>query len=251
VVIVRHLLETLLNPFFLCWLLLGVFLILLWLYGDSFIVRCGFLLVVLLFLLCSTGWLPQLVTQQLEDQYPAIMKIDPAMHWVVVFSGGQSEIPGQSINSLLYSASIKRLLEGIRLYKQLPRAKLLLSGGGYGFELPEAVRMAELASWCAVQHSNIILEKGSINTADQVKAIQDIVHEAPFYLVTSAIHMPRAMALCQAQGLHPIAAPTDFTFYWHDKRWGKFYLPNPHNLFYLSIAMHELLGRLWVKLYGV
>lgn len=249
-VIIRHVLEGVLNPFFLCWVLLCFFLILLWLHGDSMLVRCGFLVVALLLLLCSTGWIPQAVTRQLEDQYPVITQVDPAIHWVVVFSGGQSEMPGQAVNSLLYSASIKRLLEGVRLYKQLPQAKLLLSGGGYGFELPEAMRMAELASWCTIPAGHIVLEKASINTADQVKAIKKIVHEEPFYLVTSAIHMPRAMALCQARGMHPIAAPTDFTFYWNDERWGKTYLPNPHNLFYLSIAMHELLGRLWAKLHG-
>lgn len=31
-----------------------------------------------------------------------------------------------------------------------------------------------------------------------------------FLLVTSAIHMPRAMQIFQDRGLHPIAAPTDY-----------------------------------------
>nr|WP_232505618.1 YdcF family protein [Legionella clemsonensis] len=109
--------------------------------------------------------------------------------------------------------------------------------------------MAELASWFSIPKSKIVLETTSINTADQAKAIKQFVKNEPFYLVTSAIHMRRSMALCLAQGLHPVAAPTDYTFFWNDERIGKIYLPNPYNLFYLSIAMHEILGSWWASLH--
>lgn len=249
-VILRHLLELMFNPFFICLLLFVVFLVLLWVRGNSRIVRCGFLSVFILFLVFSTGWLPQVLTRYLEDEYPTVGKADPEVHWVVVLSGGQSDINDKPVNAQLNSASLKRLMEGIRLYRQLPQAKLLLSGGGYGFETPEATRLAEITkSWFLVPATNIVLEKKSINTADQAKAIKLIVKDEPFYLVTSAIHMPRSMALCKAQGLNAIAAPTDYTYYWNDERWGKIALPNPYNLFYLSIAMHELLGGFWAQLH--
>ncbi|WED42192.1 YdcF family protein [Legionella cardiaca] len=248
-VIFRHILEMILNPFLLCLLLFALFLGLLWVYGNNRFVRWGLMSVFVLFLIFSTGWLPQTLTQHLENQYPAVIKVQPDIHWVVVLSGGQSELDGRPVNALLNSASIKRLLEGVRLYRQLPQAKLLLSGGGYGFERPEALRLAQIASWFPIPKANIVLETTSINTADQAKALKAIIKEEPFYLVTSAIHMPRSMALCLAQGLHPIAAPTDYTHYWNDERWGKIYLPNPYNLFYLSIAMHELLGSFWAKLH--
>ncbi|KTC85516.1 YdcF family protein [Legionella brunensis] len=249
-VLVRHLLEMILNPFFLCLLLFAIFLTLLWLKGNNRLVRWGFVFVLCLFFIFSTGWLPKALTRHLEDQYPAVTKIDPTVHWVVVFSGGQSEMDDKPVNALLNSASIKRLLEGVRLYRELPQAKLLLSGGGYGFEMPEALRLAQIASWFSIPQTNIVLETTSINTADEAKAIKMFVKDEPFYLVTSAIHMYRSMTLCLAQGLHPIAAPTDYTYFWNDERWGKMYLPNPYNLFYLSIAMHEVWGSLWAKLHN-
>ncbi|KTD08706.1 YdcF family protein [Legionella jamestowniensis] len=248
-VIIRHLLETLLNPYLICLLLFTFFLILLWWRDNNRLVRWGLTLVLALLVLFSTGWLPQLLTRKLEDKYPVITQVDPAIHWVVVLSGGQSEINNKPINAQLNSASIKRLMEGIRLYQLLPQARLLLSGGGYGFETPEAFRLAELASWFSIPKSKIVLETTSINTADQAKAIKQWVKDKPFYLVTSAIHMRRSMALCLAQGLHPVAAPTDYTFYWNDERIGKIYLPNPYNLFYLSIALHEILGNWWARLH--
>lgn len=245
---IRHLIEFVLNPFFISLLLLTLFLWQLWRRTDNRLLRGGFLTVLLILLICSTGWLAKTMTARLEGKYPAVLKVDPSIHWVVVLSGGQSEVAGIPPNSLLYSASIKRLVEGVRLYRQLPQAQLLLSGGGYGYDMPEATRLAELASWFNIPASRIILETGSINTADQAREIKMMVKEQPFYLVTSAIHMPRAMELFAAQGLHPVPAPTDYTFYWQDERWEKTYIPNSHNLFYLTIALHESLGRLWASL---
>jgi len=243
--IFRNLIELLVNPFFICLFLLGLCFWFAWrrIYGN-FISTC-LLSVLLLFLVISTGWLPKCLTELLERQYPVVTKLNPQIKWVVVLSGGQSQVKGMPANSLLHSASIKRLVEGVRLVKSLPQAHLLLSGGGYGGDQPEAMLLAELASWFAIPAQKVVLEKKSINTADQAKEIQNIVKNKPFYLVTSAIHMPRAMALFEQKGMHPIAAPTDFTFFWHDERWGKMFVPNTYNMSYLTIALHELLGRIW------
>ncbi|KTD16616.1 YdcF family protein [Legionella jordanis] len=247
--VIRHVLETLLNPYFLCLLLFALCLLLLWHCGNKRRIRWGFTGVLLLFLIFSTGWLPRALTLQLEERYPAIVQANPSIHWVVVFSGGSAEVKNKPVNSMLNCASIKRLLEGVRLYRQLPQAKLLLSGGGYGFDVPESRRLAEIASWFSIPAQNIRLETKSINTADEAKEIKAIVRNEPFYLVTSAIHMKRSLALCQAQGLNPIPAPTDYSFFWNDERWAKMVVPNPYNLYYLSIAMHEVLGELWMKLH--
>lgn len=245
VAIFRHVMELIVNPFFLILLFYTVLVIKLWLYGSTFKIRVGFMVVLLLLLFVSTGWFAKGLTRKLEDQYLAVNKIDPGIHWVVVLSGGQSAVPGIPANSLLYNQSIKRLVEGLRLYRQLPEAKLVLSGAGYRFAVPEAAHLSELAAWFAIPKENIVLEDTSINTSAQIKAIKEIVRDEPFYLVTSAIHMPRSILLCQKAGLHPVAAPTDFTFYWHDEHWEKRYVPNPYNLYYLSMAMHEVLGQLW------
>lgn len=238
--IIKHVLEALLNP--LCIVLFLMFLAIL-LPSRSLWVIAFFLL-----LLISCGWLPQLATEHLEQHYPRITQIDKQIHWIVVLSGGEannSELPAETV---LHAASIKRLLEGIRLLRQNPDARLLLSGGGYLNETPEAVRMQELSSWFAIPTERIVLETRSKDTAEQVQEIKSILQDEPFYLVTSAVHMPRAMALSREVGLKPIAAPSDYTLYWQDEKWQKRYIPNPHNMVYLSIAWHEYLGMAWMKL---
>ncbi|WP_275940998.1 YdcF family protein [Legionella antarctica] len=205
-------------------------------------------MVFILLMVISTGWLPNYITNKLETQYPIVQQIDPRINWVVVLSGGQNPLEGMPANLRLSSASIKRLVEGVRLFRALPRAKLVLSGGGSTGEQPEALLLAQLAKWFSIPEQDVVLELKSINTADQARELVSIVHNQPFYLVTSAIHMPRSIALCRQQGLHPIAAPTDYTFFWSTSDKVKMIIPNAYNLSYFSIAMHEVLGRIWAVL---
>ena len=245
--IIRHVIEMVVNPFFICLLLFFIFLVLLCTQNDNHLIRNGFISIFALLLIISTGWLPKILSHHLEGQYPVINQINPDIHWVVVFGGGQHEVINTPSNSILNSVSIDRLVEGVRLYRQLPQAKLLLSGGGINAEVSEATHLSEVAVWFKIPKKNIVLEITSENTAAEARAIKPLVRTDPFYLVTSAIHMPRAMALCQAQGLHPIAAPTDFTSFWEEGSWERNFLPSAYNLFYLNIAMHEILGSIAAK----
>lgn len=246
--LIRHIIELIINPFFLALLLLGICTFLAWRRTHEHFVRVGLLLLFIILIVCSTGWLPNALGDRLENQYPVVTAIDPNIKWVVVLGGGQWEAEGMPVNDLLTSASIERVIEGIRLFKELPQSILVLSGGAEKPDEPEAKKLGRLAQLLAVPANKIVLEQNSINTADQAREIKHIVREQPFYLVTSAMHMPRAMALCQAEGLYPIAAPTDFNFLGMDGPFEKMIIPNTYNLAHLSMILHELLGRAWATL---
>lgn len=244
----RHTLEAMLNPFFMVLCLIFLALIGLfyqWRYAPY---RSILLLVFCTFLMLSTGWLPAFLTHYLENQYQAIKTPRPSVAWIVVLSGGQADLSGIVIPDRLYGSSIKRLLEGMRVHNMLPESKLLISGGGYASEYSEAESMHDLALMLRFPEKYMRLETKSLNTAEQIKAIKSMLKDEPFYLVTSAIHMPRAMALARKQGLKPIPAPTDYTYYWQDERWQKTWIPNAQNIVYFNIALHELLGISWAGL---
>ncbi len=243
---IKHALELLLNPFCLLLLVLMGCIVL----THQKQVRVGLLLVLCLFMVLSTGWLPRYFTQQLESYYPVIQKADPRVRYIVVLSGGKREGEGMPANDLLAATSIKRLLEGIRLFKMLPDATLILSGGGTNKEEPEAALLGQLAEWFALPRNKVRLETHSLNTADQARELKAFVGKQPFYLVTSAIHMPRSMYLCQQQGLQPIAAPTDFTLFWDKDNIARTIIPNAYNLFYFTVATHEALGLTFYKLFS-
>jgi len=238
----RHTLEAFLNPLFLVLLLIVMALFFSWkiVWARRFLLTATVMSIIF-----STSWLPAYLTKSLESVYPAISHYDASVKYIVVLSGGQADVNDKPAEMVLYSASVKRLLTGIRLWKQIPEAKLVLSGGGYGHQTAEAIAMRHLAKQCGVPNEHMIIEDQSLNTSAQSKALKSTLGNQPFYLVTSATHMPRSMMLFRDQGMKPIAVPTDYTYYWQDERWQKRYIPNAHNLVYTEIAMHELLGIVW------
>ena len=253
VAVVRHCLETLLSPFFIGFVLFLVILLWVFLWGNSWFLRVIALILIMGSLLVSTGWLPRWMIETLENKHTQVMQADPSVHWVVVFGGGVYENTLLPASEALSGTSIKRLLEGIRVYRQLPDATLILSGGGaHGVRASVGARMGDLAAVFALPEleKHVVLETESINTADEAVAIKQWVHDAPFYLVTSARHMPRAMALCRRQGLNPIPAPCDYTYAWKNGREERLYLPNIYNVVYTNAVWHEVLGLFWGKMRG-
>ncbi len=240
----RHLIEAMINPYFL--LLMAMLFCILKLQANIWRRALLSLWVLLGFL--STGFIPAYITRNLENTYPIVTQVNPDVKWIVVLSGGQSNHLDKPANMALLSVSVRRMLEGLRLSKALPQASIILSGGGYRHERAEAYQMAQVAELTGIEKKRIILEDQSINTADQASAFKKILHDESFYLVTSASHMPRSMYLCLREGLHPIAAPSDFTWYWDDEQWEKMLIPNAQNLMYVSIALHEYWGLAWAKL---
>tara|TARA_B100000949_G_scaffold235552_1_gene259657 strand:- start:15957 stop:16727 length:771 start_codon:yes stop_codon:yes gene_type:complete len=242
----RHFIEALCDP--LC--VLGFMLLFLfWCLCRRFhcLAKIIWLALISFLLIASTGWLPQYLTYMLEQRFTKVIMPKPCIHWVVVLSGGQADQSNLNAYESLNGVSIKRLLEGIRLYQHLPKAKLILSGASVSDAPSEAAQLKILAQQNGVLLEDIILEERALNTKQQMYYLKAIVQEAPFYLVTSAVHMPRAFDIACQYHLHPLAAPTDFTYFWQDERRMRNIIPNARNLVYLSVVIHELLGMMWQK----
>jgi len=110
-----------------------------------------------------------------------------------------------------------RVLHGAILYQQQKAPLLIFSGGritwGQALDRSEADDMAELALALGVADSAIVIDPASLNTrqnAVNVKAILDQRNLQRILLVTSALHMPRALAVFKRLGMEAIPAPTDF-----------------------------------------
>lgn len=243
----RHFIEALFNPMMIIFAFLLCLYVLVCKERGSKFLRFFVLFTIIIFYFLSSGFIARLWTSHVEAKIPPVLTVDQNIHFVVVLGGGHARGDAPA-NDLLSSASLSRFMEGLRLYRMLSKAQLILSGGAYDTIQSEAEHMAELASWCGVAPADIRLERDSINTAEQAVALQTMLKDAPFYLVTSASHMPRALALFQALHMNAIPAPTDFTYYWQDERWEKTVFPNAKNMVYLSIAWRELLGSTWARL---
>jgi len=141
----------------------------------------------------------------------------PKADVIVVLGGGTegADYPRQAVE---VNSAGDRMLYAARLYKQGAASHILLSGGNIDWMAADssspAADMAEIMTQLGVPQEALWLENRSLNTYEnalyaqeylQPKGIQRVI------LVTSAMHMPRARALFEHQGLEVIAAPTDFT----------------------------------------
>lgn len=170
--------------------------------------------------------------------------------FVVVLGAGHVSDPSIPLSSRVNEAAVIRLVEGIRLQRLCPDAKLIVSGGTVFDPQPSAKLMADLAVELGVAREEIIQVDQPMDTPEEARCIAPIVGAAPFLLVTSASHMPRAVALFEEAGTHPIPAPTH---YFTRKRLGPslgHYFPSAYNLAKTERVIHERVGMMWARVRG-
>jgi len=211
----------------------------------------------LLFLfLFSTGPVADMLVAPLESMYPAFSadtRDGGAIEFIVVLGGGHVSDPRWPVTSQIGEAALGRVVEGIRIHRALPSTKLLFSGWGGYDPVPTAEVAARVAMILGVAADSIVTVSQPRDTAEEARFIKEIVADRPFVLVTSASHMPRAMALFRKQGLQPIPAPAQPQTLESPgaKLSPGLFFPSPGNLDKSGRAVHEYLGIAWAKLRGL
>ena len=158
-----------------------------------------------------------------------------------------------------------RILYGARLYNQGGAPKLILSGGRVtwrgGSGASEAGDMKEIATAMNVPEADILLEETSLNTrqnAVNVKALMAEQNIDSLLLVTSALHMPRSVAIFRKVGIDVTPAPTDYlvpqeTYEGAEKTLQArllSLLPDAVAIDQFTVAMKEYVGFLFYRLRG-
>jgi uncharacterized SAM-binding protein YcdF (DUF218 family) len=213
----------------------------------------------LLALLCL-GPVARTLVRPLETTYPPLLAQatqavstlpdgSPTPRWVVVLGGGKSESRSLAPIHQLSDSSLVRLAEGIRLQRLLPESKLVLSGGSSGMTTSEAETLAAAGVSMGAPQDHMVLESQSWDTIDEVRVLRALLGEDRFVLVTSAMHMPRAMAMFKKAGMNPIPAPTDYLAMGEDSDLLG-YFPHAGAGQMIERALHEYLGLFWARMRG-
>ncbi|MCI5222005.1 MAG: hypothetical protein D3924_04875 [Candidatus Electrothrix sp. AR4] len=196
-----------------------------------------------------------LITRQqlytLERQYKPLNVASIAeqeqqqIRFVVVLGSSHVTDPGVPESGQLGAASLYRLVEGIRIQRQLPRSRLVLSGGANQDLQANAVVAGRVAESLGVDRGRVLIEDRPRDTFEEVKLLQPMLRDKPFVLVTSAAHMIRSMKLFQESGMRPIAAPTDFILKDNKQLASSDILPTSSNLMISQRVIYAWLGELW------
>jgi uncharacterized SAM-binding protein YcdF (DUF218 family) len=166
---------------------------------------------------------------------------------VVVLAGGMRGSPVSDTEiSRLKEASLRRTLEAVNLARQLAGSRLVFVGGA-GRQVREADLMGALARALGIPAERVMVERESESTFENAQEIARLVGKMPetgaIYLVTSAVHMPRALAAFRHQGLEVCAYPVDYT--WVRPGWRGMLVPQMSALQKTTTAYHEAAGYLW------
>jgi uncharacterized SAM-binding protein YcdF (DUF218 family) len=204
-----------------------------------------------LFLVAGYGIPARQHVKKLERKYPPwdIEKIaveeQRKIRFVVVLGSANTTDPGLPESNQLNTASLYRLVEGIRIQRELPQTFLILSGGANQDPRANAVVAGRVAESLGVAEQQMVIEDQPRDTAEEVSKLQPMLKDIPFVLVTSAAHMERAMHLFQQAGTHPIAAPTDFLVKNNGQLTSSFFVPTCGNLGLTERMIYAWAAQVW------
>lgn len=208
----------------------------------------------------SFGWLALLLLslqpvadgllRPIENRYPT-WRGSERVEYVVVLGGGYTWNDDWAPSSNLISNSLPRLAEGIRLWQQNPGAKMIFTGAAAKTNpVSTGEAGARVAESLGVPRSEIIVLDKPKDTEEEAAAVKQAIGKAPFLLVTSASHLPRAMIFFHHVGLNPLPAPANQLAIDSPLNPWERIIPSPVWLMHSDRVGYETLGRIWQWLKG-
>jgi len=151
----------------------------------------------------SVSPLPIFLCKQRESRHAVLWKIPDSLQnpRILVLGGGHSIAPTLPINNQLSGKALSRLAEGIRLKQLHPNAKIIGSGNSVSKRTPQATVLMNTAVALGIPPADTLQSTTPFNTETEAIAYaQHFGTAQPLILVSSALHMPRALFWFRQQG---------------------------------------------------
>lgn len=202
------------------------------------------------------GFLPlgEILARPLESRYPPAPPLADVTGIIIL---GGAELPAYvRAGQPQVNAAAERFIEGAALARAWPEARVVFTGGsgglaGMGRMSAHAAMARALLIELGVEPERIELEPASRNTAENAAFSRALVDPQPgetWVLVTSAVHMPRAMASFARAGWEGVTPwPADYR---STPGTGPLAWNLPENLFQFEKTLKEYVGSLAYSLAG-
>jgi uncharacterized SAM-binding protein YcdF (DUF218 family) len=192
----------------------------------------------------SSGKTAAWLTSSLEYTYPRAPDQLAPVHVIVILASYAANDPDMSLGDRPNSSALYRVVEGALLWKRCDDCRVIVTGAS-----PTTDVMAELLVAMGVPSPRVELDSHAVNTAASAANVSRLTGDAPFYLVTSAAHLPRAMAALAAVGARPLPAPTDHQL---PRRVAQAsWRLTPFHMQASDLAVHERIGMWWYRVRGL
>lgn len=217
----------------------------------------SWLVVTSLVLIAVAGLSPlgNLLILPLEQRFPPWDASRGAPDGIVVLGGAIAADVSAARGAVALNEAAERITATAELARRYPNARIVFAGGTNALifdDLPEAVFAVRQLEALGVAHERITAEEQSRNTIENAVFARLLANPQPgehWLLLTSAYHMPRAMAAFRAVGFSVEAYPVD----WRTR--GPIDAVRPfasaaEGLRSTDIAVHEWIGLLVYRLTG-
>lgn len=208
---------------------------------------------VLLWLLMALSPLNFWLIRALDMRFPAPDLAGMRINHIVVLAGAEKLSASQLSGRSEFSAASERVIEGAMLARRFPKATLWAVGGVRQQRWPTMPDIAWIKrAWrrLGIPDAQIRQIDGTLNTCANAIGVARAGLRGQVLLVTSAWHMPRAMACFRAAGIEPIPYPVDYET-WPVRNWRDAINSSPtENLRRFDLAFHEWLGLIYYRLQG-
>jgi uncharacterized SAM-binding protein YcdF (DUF218 family) len=168
------------------------------------------------FLLFAVAPIGPAMLLALEQRFPRPAALPERIDGILVLGGAVDPRLSLSYGETVFNGSVARVLAGVALARHHPEARLALVGGEgdllpVGF--PEAKATLGFVVEEGIPASRIVLEEQSRSTHENAGFAKQLIRpraSETWVLVTSAYHMPRAVASFRAVNWQVIPYPVDF-----------------------------------------
>lgn len=209
-------------------------------------------LTIISFIWIGGGFFPHTLLAQLQTEFTPLNQPQwQKENTLVLLGAGAVRVP--KTRELTPSmAAYSRIYETARLYfsckKSLAYCHIIVSGGdAVAAGKSEADIYRDALVNLGVQQNDIELEAKSLNTYQNAKFTSAILQKENAHyvvLITSAIHMQRALLYFANFGIAPVPAPADYLSAVIS------YLPIGYNFLIADFALHEYLGIVRIRIYN-
>jgi uncharacterized SAM-binding protein YcdF (DUF218 family) len=152
----------------------------------------------------------------LEERFPRPAALPEKIDGILVLGGAVDPALSRYYGETIFNSAVMRVVGGIALARRHPEAKLVLVGGEGGLfpvGLAESRATVGFVLDEGIGRERVRLEERSRSTHENAVYAKEMVRPAPgerWVLVTSAYHMPRAVAAFEGVGWPVIPYPVDY-----------------------------------------
>lgn len=164
---------------------------------------------------------------------------------ILVLNGGAAFDRNYPPSSQLGESTIQRIIEGIRLQRLIPESTLYITSPQNRYNDEARRQIIEFCAGLGTNPDTIVIVPGAWSTAREAEMASSLFGTSKFILVTSALHMPRAMMLFEGRDLKPVPAPVDFNNLERSQTSLDLFMPTVRAATLTELAYHEYVGMLW------